>query len=336
MVKKLAVVLLVIFIAAFAFAGSGREAKEKALDEMTVGVVLPYFEGWFNYWNIGWNVVMNEYGIETQVVLTSWEPEREIQAVRDFVAKGVDAITITSGNPDAAQTCCQIANDGGVPIQICDTKVADGPGEPFSDVEFDWYNIGEKFGQNIARIWPGSKVVEMQGLAGFGPVELQKEGLRDFVAKEGGIELVHLEHINDYGIETTLNTMRDIIQGGLDFDVVIGGAQEQTQGTIEALKAAGKLDEVVVVSGNGGPLDEENFAEGELEACISQPPGFHAMVAATVMIEFLKGNEPPELTYTPTVWCMQDDWQETVIPWEVDESWVPVVENFIKTGKLEY
>lgn len=300
-----------------------------------IGNVMPYLEGWFGYFDSGFKLVLDKENVEITQILTNWEPEKEIQAVRDLIALGVDGISMVSGNPDASQTMCQLANDAGIPIQIVDSTLSEGTGKPFNVVEMDWYGIGEMMGNKIAENWPGAKVVELSGLAGFGTVELQIEALKKVEKDTGKYTRVQQEY-TDYGIETSKNLMRDIIQSGKEFNVVIGGAQEMAEGAIQALEEAKLLGKVVVISGNGGVLDEANFASKKLNAAVSEPVGFHGIVSAISILNFLKGNPPLEIVSTPFVWCTVDDWQKTLIPWEVDETWIPIAEEFVKTGKLNY
>lgn len=310
-------------------------AETKPSGEIHIGIVMPYLEGWFSYFDQGFKLVMAKKNVKVTEILTNWEPEKEIQAVRDLIALGVDGISVTSGNPDASQTMCQIANEAGVPIQIVDSTVSEGTGKPFGIVEFDWTAVGTMFGEKIAENWSGAKVVELQGLAGFGVVESQIKAIKQVEADTGAFEVVQMEY-TDYGIETSKNLMRDIIQGGKKFNVVIGGAQEMAEGAIQALGEAKMLDDVIVISGNGGVLDEANFEAGKLDAAISQPVGFHGILSAISILEYLQGKPPLALVSTPIVWSTVDDWKETLIPWNVDASWIPVAEEFIKTGVLNY
>lgn len=342
MKKTLLISVAMVLVLSMASIGIGCASEaapaapaEEAMEELRIGHVMPYLEGWFSYFDQGFRLVMDDQNIQVTQILTNWEPEAEIQAVRDLIGLGVDGISVTSGNPDASQTMCQIANEAGVPIQIVDSTVSEGPGAPFNVVEFDWYGVGVMFGEKIAENWPGAKVVELQGLAGFGVVESQVQAMRDVQQRTGAFELVQLEY-TDYGIETSKNLLRDIIQSGKEFNVVVGGAQEMAEGAIQALEEAGMLDDVIVISGNGGVLDEANFAAGKLDAAISQPCGFHGIVTAISILEFLRGNPPLELVSTPIVWVTVDDWEQTLIPWDIDASWIPVAEEFIATGNLKY
>jgi ABC-type sugar transport system substrate-binding protein len=202
----------------------------------------------------------------------------------------------------------------------------------------DWVEIGRQFGTGIADNWPGAKVVEMQGAPGFPVVEKQIEGMEQILAERpDSFERLKTEYNKDYSTEVTFNGLSAIIQSGLEFDCVIGGYQEAAEASIEAMKANDiSMDDVVVISGNGGPLDEANFKDGDLDAAVSEPVAFHAMLVATTIIEYLKGKGVPALQKTPSVWVMAENWEETLIPWDMDETWLPVAQKFVETGKLEY
>ena len=49
--------------------------------DVKVGYVMPYLEGWFFYWDIGFKVPMEYNDIYSETVLTYWDPEAELQGV---------------------------------------------------------------------------------------------------------------------------------------------------------------------------------------------------------------------------------------------------------------
>ena len=310
----------------------------KLMTDLKVGYVMPYLEGWFFYWDVGWKTKMRAEAMYTETILTYWDPEAELQAVRDFITKGFDAITLQTASPDVAQSAAQICNEAGVAFFIENAALAEGPGTIIADIEMDWVEVGRQFGNGIADNWPGAKVVEMQGAPGFPVIEKQIQGMEEVLAKRpGSFERLRTEYNKDYSAEVTFNDLAAIIQSGQKFDCVIGGFQEAAEASIEALKANDvSMDDIIVISGNGGPLDVANFIDGDLDAAVSEPVAFHAMLVATTIIEYLKGNGVPALQMTPSVWVMRENWKETLIPWEMDESWLPVAQKFVETGKLEY
>ena len=92
--KRVLIWLMVaLLIVAFAGVGCNKEAAEeevvkaeetveevKELKDLKIGYVMPYLQGWFGYWDQGWNLVMDKYGVETETILTNWDPEAELQA----------------------------------------------------------------------------------------------------------------------------------------------------------------------------------------------------------------------------------------------------------------
>jgi len=347
---KRAIVWIIIVMLIVAFVGVGCKKEEKPAEvaaaetpeeeefdfsALKIGYVMPYLEGWFGYWDQGWNLVMDKYGVDTETILTYWDPEAELQAVRDFITMGVDAISIESGNPDTAQVMCQLANDAGIPILIDSSGLAPGPGKPFFDISFDYGAMGELAAEKITDMWPGAKVLHMAGIAGFPPTEDQDASLKAG-AEAGGYEFVGTEYTG-YQIEETKNILMDLLSAGKEIDVIVCGAQEMAEGSIEALKSFDMLDDVIVISVNYGPLDIENFEQGELDYAIGQSVGLHSMVAAAVTLNYLQGIEPfSPVAHLPFQWLTQETHYEDGITWDVDESWIPVAEKYALTGELEF
>jgi ribose transport system substrate-binding protein len=324
--------VLLVFVIAFS-AGAADKPK-KPMNRMIVGYVMPWNLGWFAYLGDAFDMVMNANGVKTIRLLANWDAAQEASAVQDLITLGVDAINVCSGGPDSAQNVTKLANDAGIPISVEDSAVAPGPGKPFANIEFDWYAAGVMFADEISKRWPGSKIVILQGRAGVGPVELQNQGITKRVKELGNISIVALKY-TDYLEETGFATMKDIIQSGMKFDVVVTGTESVAEGAIEALASEGVTGKKVVDI-NGGPMDVANFKKGRLAGAVGQSPGFHGMVVALTMLEKLKGNKVPDLVYTPILWLTPENYEKKAMPWHMDPSWLPVAEKFIKTGKLEY
>ena len=129
---------------------------------------------------------------------------------------------------------------------------------------------------------------------------------------------------------------RRILQSGLAFNTIIGSCQEITEGAIQALMSENKdLNDVTIVTVNGGPMDVENFQKGYIDYALSLSPGVEGMICARNMIAYLKGEPYQETPRVPFAWVSKDNWEEKLIPWDVDESWMPVVEEFVKTGQFK-
>lgn len=326
-------VFLLALLLAFALLASPAFAAPKYV----VGVVIPYEIGWFTAFHNGFQLVADQNNVKVVFQYNNYKADDELKAVQNLIAMGVDAINVTSVSPAAAEYSCRLANEAKIPIQITESGIAEGKGKPFADVDFNWVEIARICARNIRKDVKGDlSVVWVQGMAGSPPVMQAIEGFKDEITKLKGIKLATDVQYGNYATEVTLPLMKNIIQSGVKFNVALGNCQEITEGIIQAVKEE-RLNRksVTIVSVNGGPMDVENFKDGDLDFCLSQSPALHGMICAANMFAYLDKKTYQKKSYSPVVWVSQKDWQQKLIPWDVDLSWMPVVNEFVKTGQYK-
>jgi hypothetical protein len=59
------------------------------------------------------------------------------------------------------------------------------------------------------------------------------------------------------------------------------------------------------------------------------------MICASNIFAYLNKKTYQKKSYSPIVWCGKKDWQQKLIPWGMDQTWVPVVDEFVKTGQYK-
>lgn len=314
------------------YAGGAEERED-----LRIGVVVPYQIGWYAAVHDGYSLLAEHEGVDLVWQHHDYEPDEENSAVQDLIAMGVDGINLTAATPESAQYSVQLANEAGIPIQITESGIADGPGEPFADIDFNWYELYQKLAAELRAAESGDlNILWLQGFLGSPPVQQGIEGFRDAIAEIDGMKLATEPQDAEYATEPALDITKGMVQGGLDFNVVMGSSQEITEGIIQGLREEGvDLDEVIVVTINGGPTDVVNLREGYIDYAMSISPGLHAMINAQNMINYLTDEPYVEQGFSPMVWCTKDDWEETLIPWDVGLDWLPVVEDFIASGEYD-
>jgi simple sugar transport system substrate-binding protein len=335
------IICLVIVVALIAsgvviFAGNGDEDKAKSL---TIGVVIPYEGGWFTAFHAGYALVAEGQGHKIVWAYHNYNPEDEATAIQNLLARGVDAINVTSVSPESAEYSCRLANEEDVPIQITESGgfAEEGGGQPFADIDFNWFNVYHTVADGLRKDVPGDlEVLWLQGFLGTPPVIQGIQGFKERIAELDGIKLATDVQDGQYATAPSLGITKALVQSGLEFNVAIGACQEITDGIIQALAEENvPRKDVVVVSVNGGPIDIENFNNGTLDYCLSLSPGLHGMINAANLLAYMNGEKYQVHSYSPIIWVSKDDWQEKLIPWDVDESWMPVVDEFVKTGKYK-
>jgi len=330
--KKVVFVLLVAFmLSVFVIpVGSGMAAED-----ITIGVVIPYEIGWFSAFREGFEMIAEKENVNVMWQYHNYRADEETTAIQNLIIMGVDAINLTAVTPSSAEYSCRLANEAGIPIQITESGIAEGEGKPFADIDFNWFDVYYTVAHSLREDVPGElEVVWIQGFAGTPPVMQGIQGFIDTIEDLDGISLATDVQYGDYATAPSLDIMKTLVQAGLDFNVAMGASQEITEGIIQGLREENvDLDEVTIVSVNGGPMDIENLKRGYLDFVLSLSPGLHGMICAQNLINYMKGETYQEKSYSPIVWCSQDDWEETLIPWYLDESWFPVVEEFVETGE---
>jgi len=327
--RRYVMFLVVVAVMAIFVPSVFSQGKQK-----TIGVVIPYEIGWFASFHAGFQTVADAQGVKLVFAYHNYQADKETEAVQNLIAQGVDAINVTAVTPQSAEYSCRLANEAGIPIQITESGIAAGKGKPFADIDFDWANVYKLVADSLRKDLKGDlSVLWIQGFAGTPPIMQGDKGFKDAIAKLPGIKLATAPQDGQYATAPSLNITKTLIQSGLKFNVAIGGCQEITEGIIQALKEENvPRSAVTVVTVNGGPMDINNFLKGNLDFALSQSPGLHGMICAANMLAYLNKQTYQKKSYTPVVWVSKDDWRQKYITWKVDESWLPVVYEFVKTG----
>jgi len=335
--KKRFFVVLFTVVMVLALASPVLYAEKKEEKPLTIGVVIPYEIGWFTAYHKGYEVVANKEGVKIMWQYHNYKADEETKAIQNLITLGVDAINLTAVTPSSAEYSCRLANEANIPIQITESGIAEGKGKPVADIDFNWYDVYRTVARSLRRDVKGElSVIWIQGFAGTPPVIQGIQGFKEEIAKLDGIKLATEVQYGNYATAPSLDITKTLVQSGIKFNVAIGACQEITEGIIQGLREENvNLDDVTIVTVNGGPMDVENLKKGYIDYCLSLSPGLHGMINAANLIAYLKDRTYQKKAYSPIVWCSKDNWEETLIPWGVDESWMPVVDEFIKTGQYK-
>lgn len=332
----LSVLAVLVMVGSPLFA-SGASETAGAKKDITIGVVIPYEIGWFAAYHKGYQQIAEKNNVKIVWAYHNYEAAKETTAVQNLISQGVDAINLTAVTPESAEYSAELANEAKIPIQVTESGVAEGKGKPMANVDFDWANVYTIVADGIRKGLTGDlSVVWLQGFAGTPPVMQGDAGFKAEIAKLQGIKLATAPQDGKYATKPSLDITKTLVESGLKFNVAIGGCQEITDGIIRGLQEENvPRGSVAIVTVNGGPMDVDNLQKGNIDYALSQSPGLHGMINAANLIAYMRGQTYQKQSYSPVVWVTKDDWQQKLIPWDVDASWVPVVDEFVKTGKYK-
>jgi ribose transport system substrate-binding protein len=190
--------------------------------------------------------------------------------------------------------------DRGIPVVTMDRKVNV---DATVHIGADNRLIGRAAGEYVRdRFGGNARIVELQGTAGASPTVDRGEGLREGLG-EGAEGMIVATQVCDYRREPAQKFVEDVIQrfGPGEFNVVYAHNDEMALGAVQALEAAGRLEDVAVVGIDGQEEAYQAIKDGRMAATFVY--SYLAPDAVQVAYQLAKGETlPPVITVeSPTV-----------------------------------
>lgn len=226
-----------------------------------------------------------ELGIELSYVSAEFngDIEGQIAVVETELVKGHDAIVLVPMNGTALIPKVMEANSMGIPVITADTKVDDGPAKVETFVGLDERSSFAGMAQWVVDQLGGEgQVAILEGFRGSSTAELRLLGMMDVFDTYDGIEVV-ASISADWDQEKGLKAAEDILQANPEIDAILGSNDLMALGAVQAVKGAGKLDDIIVVGDDAIPSALASLRAGELDATIdgnTDLVGYEAVIAA--------------------------------------------------------
>ena len=239
------------------------------------------------YWRMGEGAkrAAEELGIDLSYVSAEFngDIEGQIAVFESEMVKGHDAIVLVPMNGTALIPKVMEANSAGIPVITADTRVDDGPANVETFVGLDEQTSFAGMAQWVVDQLGGEgNVAILEGFRGSSTAELRLMGMMQVFDANPGIEVV-ASIAADWDTEKGLKASEDILQAHPDVDAIIGSNDLMALGAVQAVKGAGKLDEVIIVGDDAIPSALAALRSGELNATIdgnTDLVGYEAIMAA--------------------------------------------------------
>jgi fructose transport system substrate-binding protein len=250
-----------------------------------------------------------ELGVQLQSFAGKYDGDNETQvaAIESLISAGAKGILITPSDTKAIVPTIQKARDAGILVIALDT-----PLDPIdaADATFatDNFKAGELIGEWAAKTL-GDKakdahVAFLDALENQPTVDVARDqgfmkgfGIDDMDPKHYGEETDPriVGHQWGQGAEEGGRTgMENLLQKDPDISVVYTINEPTAAGAYEALKAAGKENDVLMTSVDGGCPGVKNVQAGVIGATSMQFPLLMASLGVEAVAEFAKSGKKPE------------------------------------------
>jgi len=250
-------------------------AKKYTVVMVPPALVSPYFiecadaakEAAAKYENIEFSVIAPSD--ETKV-------DEQVKILEDLLQKKVDVILISSGNWEAVAPVLKKAIDNGTKVaifnQLSDIPVLENIGL-ISAVGVDEVEDGEVAGKWVTEVLNGKgKIAILEGVSGdYWTVRVGK-GIDNVLANYPDIKIVARQPGNwerAKGMEVTEN----ILQANKELDLICAMNDNMALGAAQAVKNAGRKNEIKISGVNGNKEALEAIVAGDIDATVNKQPG---------------------------------------------------------------
>jgi ribose transport system substrate-binding protein len=281
---------------------AAEQAEEMAMEDMNIVVSLKGPGGGNPFWasvEKGATEKGAELGVNVTVIAPPTESDvvAQITQIEDQLAKGVDAIAIAPADQDALVPVLEQAVSEGVAVLFIDTK-ANMDGVTF--IGTDNLTGAELAAQYICDNVPeGSDVAILTGVESQTTAQHRRDGAR--AGLEGcGLNVVAQQTANWDRAEGQA-VMENILTGNPNLTAVFASNDNMALGATEALKAAGVLDDIIMVGFDANPDAADSVLAGEMSATVAQNPYNMGAFGVESAIKLIKGESLPEVVDTGTI-----------------------------------
>ena len=217
--------------------------------------------------------------------------KRELELTARAIREKVDGIILSPTNSSAAVTILKLAKAAGIPVVIADIGADSGDYVSYiaSDNREGSYQIGKVLAKALqARQWekvsvgiitiPQKRINGQARTAGF----MQ-------AMDEAGIKGAGLRQQVDFSYQETYDFAKELIAANPDLRALWLQGSDRYQGALDAIAAAGKSDQILLICFDAEPEFLQLIPKGVLVGAAMQQPFLMGEEAVNTMDAHLKG-----------------------------------------------
>jgi ABC-type sugar transport system substrate-binding protein len=278
------------------------------------------------YWQTmerGYQEAATEKGVTIDVlsVPTEQDTEQQLNQLQTALAQDYDAIMVSPITPTNLIPALLTASEAGMPIINVDEKVDPAAAEEAgltltSVIASDNRDAGARAAQYMIENLPdGGKVAIIEGKAGNQSGLDRKEGFEEAILAAGNFEVVASQPA-DWDQQKALDAATNILQANPDLVGFYAANDTMALGVVEAVRASGKLDDIIIIGTDAIPAALAAVEAGDMEGTVAQFPAEEARIATSLAILALQGNPVEGFIPSPIALITKENVAEMLQPAE--------------------
>jgi ABC-type sugar transport system substrate-binding protein len=220
--------------------------------------------------------------------------DRQISQIEDFIEKKVVFLIVMPTNAKGVVPVIERAITAGIPSMHMGSRVASDKMVAF--VQSDDHELGAAQGRFIAQATNGNaNLLYVAGPAGVTWSRERLDGYKDAISASPGLKLLDTLWI-DSSRESGLRNTEDKLQTYAGLDAIGCGADVMTQGSGDAVKAAGKVGKVRLTTAGMSKDTEDMIRDGVIQMTAAQQTVSIGYNAVKTGAKFLRKEPYDKLT----------------------------------------
>ncbi len=286
--------LLLVALAIPALASGNTETKK-----LKIAYIRPTNEPYYKFGFDGAKMMADAMGIELYGYISEMKPEKELNAVEDAITQKMDGIVLMSISQTSIESSVNTSYSAKVPIMMLFGYSEALKDKMVGSVQGDGKVSGRTIGKWVADNIPEGQVACIMGQPGRGDAEMYRDAFVSEMKKNP--KLVYVGDLpGDWNRQKAFSQMQNLITSYPDLKACFVQNEDMALGAIQALKEAGKDNQVAIVSQNGAPYGLESIAAGGIKATVGWSPSQEAQLALRTLVNNIRGKkDQPKLTITP-------------------------------------
>jgi len=263
------------------------------------------------FWDIMWRGIQSRaaaLGYQAQAYSADNNARSEITNLVDVIRSGVSGIILSPTNSSAAVTLLKLANDASIPVVVADIG-ADG-GEYVSYISSDnrdgAYRIGRVLAAKLKALgWADGRVGIIAIPQKRANGQARTAGFMQAM-EEAGLKGAGIRQQVDFSYQETFDHTRDLLATAPDIRAIWLQGSDRYQGALDAIAAAGRTGQVLLMTFDAEPEFLEMIPRGTLAGAGMQQPFLMGERAVETMARHHNG-QPVEREQKLPVLAVSED-----------------------------
>lgn len=290
-----------------ALAGCGRQSGEEAARVEEPSLLLGFSQlGWESAWRLA-NTESIKSAAEAAGVTLMYDnaeqkQERQIKAIRSFIAYQVDVIAFSPIVETGWDNVLREARDAGIPVLTTDRMISTEDETLVAGfVGSDFHEEGVRAGEFLIRKAEGMgelNIVELSGTLDSTPMLHRAQGFRDAIAGHENLRMID-SMSGDFLRPKGRECMKELLKRHPDIDVLYSHNDAMTLGAITAIEDAGLVpgEDIIIITVDGEQAAIDLLRAGKINCVVECKPQIGDMVMDLAK-KLAAGEEIPKFTYS--------------------------------------